>query len=152
MVKVLIMGLPGSGKTTLAKMIVSSLKEEHLPIIHFNADEIRNNVSTDLGFSLEDRIENSRRLSWLASHAKSSGIISITDFVCPLIETRKIFKPDILIFQNTISSGRFEDTNRMFQTLTSDELKSQPTVIIKQFLSKESETYLDLIRLIRSSV
>jgi adenylylsulfate kinase len=107
-----IIGLPGSGKTALATAL-----KERINAIHLNADEVRATVNSDLGFTLEDRIEQARRMGEMARLiAKQDVAPVIVDFVCPTKETREAFgKPDILIWMNTIEEGRFEDTNKMFQ-------------------------------------
>jgi adenylylsulfate kinase len=107
-----IIGLPGSGKTELAK----SLKER-INAIHLNADEVRSTVNSDLGFSHEDRIEQARRMGEMARLIAKQGVAPvIVDFVCPTELTRAAFgKPDICIYMNTIEEGRFEDTNKMFE-------------------------------------
>ena len=106
-----IIGLPGSGKTELAK----SLKER-INAIHLNADEVRSTVNSDLGFTAEDRIEQARRLGAMARLISNQGIAPVVvDFVCPTDATREAFgKADILIFMDTIQKGRFEDTNKIF--------------------------------------
>ena len=106
------MGLPGSGKTTLAEQL-----SERLPAVWFNADEIRNNINKDLSFSNNDRIEQSRRMSLLCDIALRNRVVSYTiaDFVCPTDQTRKTFNPDIIIWMNTIQKGRFQDTNKIFE-------------------------------------
>ena len=114
MKKILIMGLPGSGKTTLAKMIAGKMKQQGKPVVHFNADEVRENINKDLGFSVQDRIENARRFSWLADTVVKGNAYCICDFVCPIPETREAFSPDVTIFVNTIETSRFADTNKMF--------------------------------------
>ena len=58
--KILIMGLPGAGKTTLAHALAPRLNA-----VHFNADEIRREINSDLGFSEPDRVEHARRMGWL---------------------------------------------------------------------------------------
>jgi adenylylsulfate kinase len=108
-VKILVMGLPGSGKTTFARFLA-----EQFRCVHFNADDIRENINKDLGFSPEDRIEQARRMGHLCNIASRWGQKVIADFVCPTKETREAFAPDFIIWMNTIKEGRFEDTNKLF--------------------------------------
>lgn len=108
--KILIMGLPGAGKTTLARALAP-----RLGAVLFDADEVRANINQDLGFSPEDRIEQARRMGWLCDRVVSAGGIAISDFVCPLPETRVAFGPAFTVWVDRIKKGRFEDTNRMFQ-------------------------------------
>ncbi len=107
-----IIGLPGSGKTELAKAL-----KERINAIHLNADEVRSTVNSDLGFSHEDRTEQARRMGEMARLIAKQGVAPvIVDFVCPTELTRKAFgKPDILIYMETIEEGRYEDTNKMFE-------------------------------------
>jgi hypothetical protein len=134
-----IIGLPGSGKTELAKAL-----KERINAIHLNADEVRATVNSDLGFAVEDRIEHARRLGETARLISKQGVAPvIVDFVCPTELTRAAFgKPDIFIYMDTIKEGRFEDTNKMFEapdkydwsflnhTLSPDEKAS---VVIEEF-------------------
>ena len=108
--KILIMGLPGSGKTTLARALASKLEA-----VHWNADAVRANLNTHLGFSEQDRIEQARRMGWLCDQVTAAGQIAIADFVCPTHETRAAFQPTgCVIWMDTIKEGRFEDTNKIF--------------------------------------
>ena len=107
-----IIGLPGSGKTELAKAL-----KERINAIHLNADEVRATVNSDLEFTVEDRIEQARRMGAMARLIANQGVAPvIVDFVCPTAKTREAFgKPNILIFMDTVTQSRFEDTNKMFE-------------------------------------
>ncbi len=107
--KILIMGLPGAGKTTLAKALAPLLNA-----VIFNADAVRTNLSRDLGFSLEDRIEHARRMGWMCDRVVEAGGTVIADFICPTEQTRAAFGEAFTIWLDRIAAGRFEDTNRMF--------------------------------------
>ena len=91
--------------------------KERINAIHLNADEVRATVNSDLGFSIEDRIEQARRMGDMARLIAKQGVAPvIVDFVCPTEATRQAFgKPDILVYMETIEEGRFEDTNKMFE-------------------------------------
>jgi adenylylsulfate kinase-like enzyme len=103
------MGLPGAGKTTLANALAPLLSA-----VVFNADGIRTNLSPELGFILEDRIEHPRRVGWMCDRVVEAGGAVIADFICPTPETRAAFGDAFTIWVDRISSGRFEDTDRMF--------------------------------------
>ena len=103
------MGLPGAGKTTLAAGLAPRLNA-----VVFNNDEVRKNINRDLGFSMEDRVEQARRMGWLCDRVVESGGIAIADFICPTPETRAAFGEAFTVFIDRIEAGRFEDTNRVF--------------------------------------
>jgi hypothetical protein len=106
-----VIGLPGSGKTTFSKEL-----SERINAIHLNADEVRQDLNYDLGFSKEDRIEQARRMGALSRLLSNQDQIVIADFVCPTLETRKSFgKPDILVWVDRIKESRFEDTNTLWE-------------------------------------
>jgi cytidyltransferase-like protein len=107
--KILVMGLPGAGKTTFANVLAPLLNA-----VIFNADAVRANLSRDLGFSHEDRIEHARRMGWMCDRVVEAGGTVIADFVCPTPDTRAAFGDAFVIWIDRIESGRFEDTNRMF--------------------------------------
>ncbi len=107
--KILIMGLPGAGKTTLANTLAPLLNA-----VVFNADAVRANLSRDLGFSHDDRVEHARRMGWMCDRVVEAGGTVIADFVCPTADTRAAFGDAFTIWVDRIESGRFEDTNRMF--------------------------------------
>lgn len=113
-----IIGLPGSGKTTLAKAL-----KERINAIHLNADEVRSTVNSDLDFSVSNRVEHARRLGEMARLLSRQGQTVIVDFVCPTEQTRMAFgKPDALIWTKTISEGRYQDTNSLWEDPTEYDL------------------------------
>jgi len=107
--KILIMGLPGAGKTTLATVLAPLLNA-----VVFNADAVRANLSRDLGFSHDDRVEHARRMGWMCDRVVEAGGTVIADFICPTADTRAAFGDAFTIWVDRIAEGRFEDTNRMF--------------------------------------
>jgi adenylylsulfate kinase len=102
------MGLPGSGKTTLAEKLSVDLFPNCLWL---NADIIREQYN-DWDFSYEGRIRQATRMLELANTSKTTFVIA--DFVCPLQEMREIFNADVLVWMDTIDKGRFADTNQIF--------------------------------------
>ena len=103
------MGLPGSGKTTLAKHLVPMFNA-----VWLNADEVRKEAD-DWDFSPEGRQRQSSRMRTLAEKAVNENRVVIADFVCPTQQTRKEFGADYTVWMNTIKQGRFDDTNKMFE-------------------------------------
>jgi|TARA_B110000483_G_scaffold195033_1_gene232587 adenylylsulfate kinase len=108
--KILIMGLPGSGKSTLAKPLASLLGG-----VWLNADDVRKRYD-DWDFSSKGRFRQAQRMKHLSDGIVMAGRVAVADFVCPTYITRLEFNPDFTVWMDTISRGRFEDTNDMFET------------------------------------
>ena len=132
---ILIMGLPGAGKTTLANELDTLIKCKRL-----NADEVRK-AANDWDFSEEGRIRQAKRMSEAALKIKSEGNNVIADFICPTPEARKLFPADYIVWVDTIKEGRFEDTNQMFVKpekydfhVTSQDAKHWASKIIKEII------------------
>ena len=102
------MGLPGSGKTTLASKLVPMLKAKWI-----NNDEVRKKAN-DWDFSEEGRKRQAKRMADFALKLKKDGNYVVADFICPTPEARKLFPADYIIWVDTIKKGRFDDTNKMF--------------------------------------
>ena len=111
------MGLPGSGKTTLAKVMVPRLNA-----IWLNADKVRKEAD-DWDFSPEGRVRQANRMKKLAQESVDNNRIVVADFVCPTEVTREDFNADYVIWMDTIKEGRFDDTNKMFEQPKKSDFK-----------------------------
>ena len=105
---ILVMELPGAGKTTLADEIAPLLSAKRL-----NADEVRK-AADDWDFSEEGRIRQAKRMAELALKLKGEGHYVIADFIAPTPKARSLFPADYIVWVDTIKEGRFDDTNKMF--------------------------------------
>ena len=108
--KILIFGLPGSGKSTLAKPFATLIGG-----VWINADAVREEYN-DWDFTPEGRMRQAQRMKYLSDGVVKAGKIAIADFVCPTEAARAEFSADFTVWMDTIKEGRFEDTNKMFQT------------------------------------
>jgi adenylylsulfate kinase len=105
---ILVMGLPGAGKTTLADELAPLLNAKRL-----NADEVRK-AANDWDFSEEGRTRQAKRMADFALKLKNEGNYVIADFICPTPKARSLFPADFVVWVDTIKEGRFDDTNKMF--------------------------------------
>ena len=131
--KILVMGLPGSGKTYLTKRL-----QPLLDAAWYNADKVRE-MSNDWDFSNQGRKRQSKRMADFALKLKEDGSFVVADFICPTPEARKLFPADFIIWVDTIKEGRFEDTNKMFVKpdkynfhVTSQDAKNWAPKILKE--------------------
>ena len=133
MKKILIMGLPGSGKTTLASELVPLLKAKWL-----NNDKVRK-AANDWDFSEEGRVRQAKRMADLAEQYKKEGSYVVCDFICSTPKSRQLFNADVTVWVDTIKKGKYDDTNAMFTKpekfdfhVTSQDAKVWATKIAKQ--------------------
>ena len=105
---ILVCGLPGSGKTTLANKIFQKLDNSSL----LNGDIIRKEFN-DWDFSELGRERQAKRMKENAIKSNKQWVV--LDFVCPKEKFRKLIDPEILIFMDTIEKSRFDDTNVIFE-------------------------------------
>ena len=110
--KILIFGLPGSGKSTLAEPFAQLIGG-----VWLNADQVREEYN-DWDFSPEGRMRQAMRMKFLADGVVKAGKIAVADFVCPTEKARQEFNADFIVWMDTIEKGRYEDTNKIFETPT----------------------------------
>ena len=127
------MGLPGSGKTTLANELGPMLNAKRL-----NADEVRKEAN-DWDFSEEGRKKQAKRMADLALKFKEDKGYVVADFICPTPEARNLFPSDYIVWVDTIKEGRFDDTNKMFVKpnkydfhVTTQDAKNWASKILKE--------------------
>jgi adenylylsulfate kinase len=132
--RVLVLGLPGAGKTTLASDISIELSTRCLWL---NADEIRKQYN-DWDFSEDGRIRQSVRMRNLADQAEQE--IVLIDMVAPMAEQRDIIDAQFIVWVDTIREGRFEDTNRMFTPVNNCDFR-----VVTQDSKKWAKSIVELI-------
>ena len=115
--KILIMGLSGSGKTFLSKLL-----QKELSCAWYNADNLRE-MANDWDFSNEGRKRQSLRMRALADFEKENDRTVICDFICPTREARQIFDADFCIWMDTIKESNYKDTDKIFEKPVKFDLK-----------------------------
>lgn len=140
--KILIFGLPGSGKSTLAEPFAKLIGG-----VWINADAVREHYD-DWDFTPEGRMRQAMRMKFLSDGVVMAGKIAVTDFVCPTEEARQAFAPDFTVWMDTIKEGRFEDTNKMFQSPVNydyhvsawfDDTHKQLVKVVESYMGKHGK-------------
>ena len=113
MIKILICGRSGSGKSLLANYL-----KEFFNFTYFNGDTIRE-LTQNYDFTITGRIKQTETMKHLAENC--GGKIVVCDFICPTKELRKIFTPDIIVYCVHKGSGKYKDTDSIFQEVEQSE-------------------------------
>ena len=82
-------GLSGSGKSTIADEFEKVLFDQGRVVFRLDADDVRKRLNEDLGFTMENRAENIRRVAEVARILQDAGVIVLATFISPTIEMRK---------------------------------------------------------------
>ena len=150
--KILICGLPGSGKTTLAEPLA-----ELLGAVWINADQVRTKYD-DWDFTPEGRIRQAQRMRYLSDGVVMAGKVAVTDFVAPTEKARKAFDADYVIWMDTVNKSKsvngpaaegstFEQTDKMFEKPTDcdyhvadwfEDTHAQLLPIIKNYMERNN--------------
>ena len=137
---ILIIGLPGTGKTALAKSLKSKTN-----FTHINADDVRSDLSSDLAFTPEDRIEQARRMGAIARLLSNQGQNVIVDFICPTERTRQVFgSADKTIWVDRIDASVYQDTNAIWEDPIQYDLRIKPNLTLEQ----ETEVVISAFNLV----
>ena len=126
------MSLPGSGKSYFSQRLAPLINAKWV-----NADKVRKEHN-DWDFSLEGRIRQANRMKKIAEKFLIDKKNVVADFICPTRKARENFNPDFIIWMDTIKSGRFDDTNQMFERPSDNEVN----FIIKE---KNADHYKHLV-------
>lgn len=136
--KILIFGLPGSGKTYLANELMNLLGTDQAE--WYNADAIRQECG-DWDFSNNGRARQLQRMRILAQQSVDKGKIAICDFICPTEAARELFAADYNIFVDTIEESKYEDTNKLFERPTTYDYR-----VLEKSGTDDAERIADLLK------
>jgi adenylylsulfate kinase len=112
--KILVTGLPGSGKTVFSNKLFDLLDDSNLPVVYYNGDHMREQYN-DWDFSEVGRSRQLIRMTECADKCDEINVIVVCDFICPRNSYRDYFNADITIWMDTIKKSRYEDTNNIFE-------------------------------------
>ncbi len=91
-------GLPGSGKTTIARDLEPKLRGKGYPVEVLDGDEIRQNLSKGLGFSREDRETHLKRVTYVAKVLSRNGVGVVAAFISPYRNIREYARKETTNF------------------------------------------------------
>ena len=145
------MGLPGSGKTTLASELVPLLKAKWI-----NNDKVRKEAN-DWDFSEEGRTRQAKRMAEQAEKYKLEGNYVVCDFICPTPRARELFNADLLKKSEQLPTDQeqFMLLEDLYKTVEKIETRIEDMMHNKvniQFLQKQVEKALEDIETLKDKV
>ncbi|MCU0679094.1 MAG: adenylyl-sulfate kinase [Planctomycetes bacterium] len=122
-------GLSASGKTTIAARVHEELRARGLKIEHLDGDNVRGNLTRDLGFSREQRNENIRRVGYVTKLLAKHGIGVIASFISPYYEQREPLKKEVINFIEVFVDAPLEvceqrDPKGLYKRARSGEIRN----------------------------
>lgn len=105
-------GLPCSGKTAIADRVAEALREQGDRVERLDGDTVRKGLTSDLGFSKEDRDENIKRVTFVAKLLTRNGVKVLATFVSPYIERRRKSREEIGEFMEVYVKCSIEECMR----------------------------------------
>ena len=127
-VTVWLTGLPGSGKTTISRILEKELKSRGARVEVFDGDEVRKNLSSDLGFSKEDRELHARRVTYVSKLLSRNGVVAIVALISPYREFRERARNEIPDFVEVYVKASLEtcserDPKGLYRKARAGEIK-----------------------------
>jgi len=122
-------GLSGAGKTTLANLFYNYCQKQNIPADLLDGDELRKTLSSDLGFSPQDRKEHNRRIIIVAKLLSKNGITTIVPLISPYKETRNLARKEIPNFVEVYVKASLDtcikrDPKGLYKKAKSGEIKN----------------------------
>lgn len=138
--RILICGLPNSGKTTFAKSLVAEYQTNNKPYVWLNGDDIRS-IYKDWDFSMEGRLRQTQRLIHIATKVKNKDVI--IDYVCPLEIYRQLIRPTHTVYINTGDTTPYEDTKKLFEAVANPTM----TILNKNDIPSQAKQLFDQLKM-----
>jgi len=122
-------GIPCSGKTTIADRVAEILREKGYKVERLDGDIVRKGLTSDLGFSKEDRDENIKRVTFVARLLTRNGVAVLATFVSPYRERRAKTRQEIGSFVEVYMRCPVEvcmerDVKGMYEKALAGEIKN----------------------------
>lgn len=142
-------GLSGSGKSTVANAVAQKLHQQGKLTYLLDGDNVRYGINKDLGFSLEDRKENIRRIGEVAKLFVDAGVITLASFISPMLEDRQkvrdLLGPDFIevYVDCALAVCEARDPKKLYQKARAGQIKEFTGISSPYEPPMKPEIYLD---------